>query len=62
MRRDLLLGLNAEITPINLVFKAYHSTVAPVLYNFQISIYENKILLQKLLSYMMWSGRHGHQI
>lgn len=53
MRNDLLLGLNAKITPVNVMFKAYQSTVTPVLYNFQIGIYRNKILLQKLLDYLM---------
>jgi hypothetical protein len=46
MRKDLLVGLNAKITPVDLMFKAYRSTVTPVLYNFQIGIYKNKILLQ----------------
>jgi len=32
MRKDLLVGLNVKITPVNLMFKAYWSAVTLVLY------------------------------
>lgn len=53
MRKDLLVGLNAKITTVNVMLKAYRSNVTRVLYNFQIGIYRNKILIQKLLGCMM---------
>jgi hypothetical protein len=49
MRKDLLVGLNAKITLVNLTLKAYLSTVTHVLYNFQIRIYINKTVLPKNL-------------
>jgi hypothetical protein len=48
-RKDLLVGLNAETTPVNLMCKAYRSTVTPVLYNFQSSIYKRQNSAPKTL-------------
>lgn len=54
LRKHLLLGLNAKISSVNLMFKACRSNVTSALYKLQIRLYKNKFLLQKLLGYMMY--------